>query len=141
MLTFSGWSPTKEATLDHGMDMPGSPRAYRQWPREICVSLVLGKVNSGVFPEMSHFTIHFSWGNVFFILFLCDRLLRLVGCVMGDMWIYSSYCYQTQVWLSLAWEANTQEMSFDWKGTSALFRRLATWGEGGFLFKSPLPGF
>ena len=35
-------------------------------------------------------------------------------------------------------KANTQEMSVGWKGKVALFRRLATWGEGRLVSKTQL---
>lgn len=47
----------------------------------------------------------------------------------------------TQVWLPITQQVNTQEMSFEWKGIIALFRRLIIWGEGELLSKGQLQGF
>lgn len=46
-----------------------------------------------------------------------------------EKWVkITSLVTKTQVRLPIAQKARTQEMSFDWKGIWALFRRLPAWG-------------
>lgn len=48
---------------------------------------------------------------------------------------------ETQVWLLNAQKANTQEMTFDWKGIQAVFMMPVIWGEGELLSKNQLQDF
>ena len=47
--------------------------------------------------------------------------------------------YGTQVQLFAAWKANIQETSVVGKGTAALFRRPATWEDGGLMSQNQPP--
>lgn len=48
---------------------------------------------------------------------------------------------QTHVWLLAVQKANTQEKSVGWKCKFALFRKLATWEEGGLKSQKQFPKF
>lgn len=53
----------------------------------------------------------------------------------------TSLVTKTQVWPPIAQKASAQDVSFDWKGICALFRRLATWGRRQTLVQKPNSGF
>ena len=100
--------------------------------------------------KLSHKRLLLSWGATHSIcswvraiseVILTSEEINLVGVLFFFSKLFGPLVTETQVWLTISQKANIQEMSFDWKGIRALFRRLATWGEGGLFSKSQLWGF